>query len=144
MQIPPREGSSKVPSTLCKVCAGPANWPGLRPRSTDIGPAAMTMARFACRRQFGYRRLHLLLKREGCRVTHKKLFRIYREEKLVIRKRGGRKRTLGVDLRPSPIQSEDSRLRLTSTQALCDVPERAAADHASTPLRRTGRLLDGL
>jgi putative transposase len=28
-------------------------------------------------------------------VNHKKLFRIYREEKLVVRKRGGRKRALG-------------------------------------------------
>ena len=39
--------------------------------------------------------MHLMLKREGCRVNHKKLFRIYREEKLVVRKRGGRKRALG-------------------------------------------------
>jgi putative transposase len=47
------------------------------------------------RRRFGYRRLHLLLKREGVIVNHKKLFRIYREEKLIVRKRGGRKRALG-------------------------------------------------
>lgn len=49
----------------------------------------------ACRRRFGYRRLHLLLKREGVLVNHKKLFRIYREERLTVRKRGGRKRALG-------------------------------------------------
>jgi putative transposase len=47
------------------------------------------------RRRFGYRRLHLLLKREGFGVNHKKLYRIYREERLVVRKRGGRKRALG-------------------------------------------------
>jgi putative transposase len=47
------------------------------------------------RRRFGYRRLKLLLEREGTRVNHKKLYRIYREEKLVVRKRGGRKRALG-------------------------------------------------
>ena len=47
------------------------------------------------RRRFGYRRLHLLLKREGIHVNHKKLFRIYREERLIVRKRGGRKRALG-------------------------------------------------
>jgi putative transposase len=50
----------------------------------------------ACRRRFGYRRLHLLLRREGFAVNHKKLYRIYREEKLVVRKRGGRKRALGL------------------------------------------------
>jgi hypothetical protein len=34
------------------------------------------------RRRFGYRRLHVLLKREGHVINHKKLFRLYREEKL--------------------------------------------------------------
>lgn len=47
------------------------------------------------RRRFGYRRLHVLLKREGHHVNHKKLFRLYREEKLTVRKRGGRKRAIG-------------------------------------------------
>lgn len=47
------------------------------------------------RRRFGYRRLHVLLKREGHVVNHKKLFRLYREEKLTVRKRGGRKRAIG-------------------------------------------------
>ena len=47
------------------------------------------------RRRFGYRRLHLLLQREGVEVNHKKLFRIYREEKLMVRRRGGRKRAIG-------------------------------------------------
>jgi len=47
------------------------------------------------RRRFGYRRLHVLLKREGYLVNHKKLFRLYREEKLAVRRRGGRKRAIG-------------------------------------------------
>ena len=47
------------------------------------------------RRRFGYRRLHLLLRREGLTLNWKKLYRIYREEKLTVRKRGGRKRALG-------------------------------------------------
>ncbi|WP_315804875.1 MULTISPECIES: IS3 family transposase [unclassified Bradyrhizobium] len=47
-----------------------------------------------CRR-FGYRRLHVLLKREGYLVNHKKVFRLYREERLTVRRRGGRKRALG-------------------------------------------------
>jgi putative transposase len=48
------------------------------------------------RRRFGYRRLHVLLKREGYVVNHKKLFRLYREEKLAVRRRGGRKRAIGM------------------------------------------------
>jgi putative transposase len=47
------------------------------------------------RRRFGYRRLHILLRREGIELNHKKLFRIYREERLAVRRRGGRKRALG-------------------------------------------------
>jgi putative transposase len=47
------------------------------------------------RRRFGYRRLHVLLRREGFEVNHKRLFRLYREEQLMVRRRGGRKRALG-------------------------------------------------
>jgi putative transposase len=49
----------------------------------------------AQRRRFGYRRLKLLLDREGLHLNHKKLRRLYREEKLQVRRRGGRKRALG-------------------------------------------------
>jgi putative transposase len=47
------------------------------------------------RRRFGYRRLHILLRREGYVVNHKRIFRLYREERLMVRRRGGRKRALG-------------------------------------------------
>jgi putative transposase len=47
------------------------------------------------RRRFGYRRLALLLKREGKGMNRKKVYRLYREEQLTVRKRGGRNRALG-------------------------------------------------
>ena len=47
------------------------------------------------RRRFGYRRLGLLLRREGMPMNHKKLRRLYTEEQLQVRRRGGRKRALG-------------------------------------------------
>lgn len=47
------------------------------------------------RRRFGYRRVRILLRREGIALNHKKLFRLYREERLPVRRRGGRKRALG-------------------------------------------------
>jgi putative transposase len=47
------------------------------------------------RRRFGYRRVHVLLQREGVQVNHKKLRRLYAEEKLQVKRRGGRKRALG-------------------------------------------------
>ncbi len=39
------------------------------------------------RRRFGYRRLHVLLCREGLVVNHKRVYRIYREEGLSVRRR---------------------------------------------------------
>ncbi|SDE22848.1 putative transposase, partial [Paracoccus isoporae] len=47
------------------------------------------------RRRFGYRRLGILLAREGLVVNHKKLFRLYREEGLAVHCRRSRKRALG-------------------------------------------------
>ena len=47
------------------------------------------------RRRFGYRRLGWMLQREGHAMNHKKLYRLYREEQLMVRRRRGRKRALG-------------------------------------------------
>src|SRR6266851_7609873 len=46
------------------------------------------------RRRFGYRRLGWMLAREGHALNHKKLYRLYREERLMVRRRRGRKRAL--------------------------------------------------
>jgi putative transposase len=46
------------------------------------------------RRRFAYRRLHVLL-RMATRSTTKKHFRLHREQKLAMRRRGGRKRETG-------------------------------------------------
>src|ERR1700758_4049270 len=54
------------------------------------------------RRRFGYRRLLIFLRREGFVINHKRLFRIYREERLMVRRRGGRKRALGTRA-PMPV-----------------------------------------
>ncbi|MBY4612796.1 MULTISPECIES: IS3 family transposase [Rhizobium] len=64
-------------------------------RSDDQGLRERMKALAHERRRFGYRRLHVLLRREGHLVNHKKLFRLYREEKLTVRKCGGRKRAIG-------------------------------------------------
>ncbi len=39
------------------------------------------------RRRFGYRRLHVMLRRKGYEVNHKRVYRLYREEGLSVRKR---------------------------------------------------------
>lgn len=47
------------------------------------------------RRRFGYRRIGVLLERVGMVMNEKKLYRIYREEGLSVRRRRGRKRARG-------------------------------------------------
>lgn len=59
-------------------------------RSDDLELRARLKKLAGERRRFGYRRLHILLRREGIVLNHKKLFRLYREERLTVRRRGGR------------------------------------------------------
>jgi putative transposase len=47
------------------------------------------------RRWFGYPRLAILLRREGKGMNLKKVYRLYREERLTVGERGGRARALG-------------------------------------------------
>lgn len=64
-----------------------------RPDDARLRERLMALARE--RRRFGHRRRLIFLRREGFVVNHKRLFRIYREERLMVRKRGGRKRAVG-------------------------------------------------
>jgi putative transposase len=64
-----------------------------RPTDTELRSRLRALAHE--RRRSGYRRLHILLRREGFLVNHKRLLRLYREERLMVRRRGGRKRALG-------------------------------------------------
>ena len=54
------------------------------------------------RRRFGYRRIGVMLEREGFTMNHKKLYRLYREEGLSVRRRRGRKRARGTRI-PMPV-----------------------------------------
>jgi putative transposase len=66
------------------------------PTRPDDGALRQRLRELAAeRRRFGYRRLGYLLAREGITPNHKKLLRVYREEGLRVRRRGGRKRALG-------------------------------------------------
>ena len=64
-------------------------------RPSDAAARARLRELAAARRRFGYRRLHILLTREDIIMNHKKLRQLYREERLQVRRRGGRKRALG-------------------------------------------------
>lgn len=47
------------------------------------------------RPRFGYRRIHLLLRKQGLRVNHKRVYRLYKACSLKVMQRRGRKRAIG-------------------------------------------------
>jgi len=53
------------------------------------------------RKRFGYRRLHVLLRREGYAVNHKKVYRLYREADLAVKRR---KRRRGIAVARQPLE----------------------------------------
>src|SRR5208283_5376448 len=110
-------------------------------------------------RRFGYRRLHVLLRAEGCIVNRKKTQRLYREEGLTVRKRKGRKRATGsrapilVEARPNARWSVDfvhdqlvdgQRLRILNV--IDDVTKECLAAVVDTSIsgRRAARELDAV
>src|SRR5690606_26711043 len=65
----------------------------LRPDDRELREAMKTVA--AQRRRFGYRRIYVMLQRQGIEMNIKQLRRLYAAEKPEVRKGGGRKRALG-------------------------------------------------
>jgi putative transposase len=60
------------------------------------------------RRRFGYRRMGIMLEREGIVMNHKKLGRLYKEEGLSVKRRRGRKRAAGTR-EPMPVPDGPSK-----------------------------------
>ena len=64
-----------------------------RAQRRDVTPLRMQLRELAAARpRFGYRRLHILLRREGWRINAKKTYRLYHEEALGVRVKRRKKR----------------------------------------------------
>ena len=85
--------SQRRACSVLQVDRSSVRYQSIRPDDGDLRDAMKKVA--GERRRFGYRRIHLMLQRQGVIMNQKKLGRLYREEKLQVRKRGGRKRALG-------------------------------------------------
>lgn len=75
---------------LIDVCRMTVRYEPRRPDDTAIRVRLRELA--AVRRRWGYRRLGVLLRREGLLVNHKRVYRIYREEGLSVRRRKRKRR----------------------------------------------------
>ena len=86
----------------CRALGWPRSTHRYRTGAADTTALRMRMKELALARpRFGYRRLHVLLGREGWHVNHKKVLGLYREEGLFLGIRR-EKRKLGSCLRVSP------------------------------------------
>jgi putative transposase len=92
-----------VPRSTCRYRSVARDQALLRMRLRDLA---------AARVRYGYRRLHVLLQREGWRVNHKRVHRLYREEGLGIRVKRRRKRVSGLRVLPPPAQRPRERWSL--------------------------------
>ena len=57
------------------------------------------------RLHYGYRRVHVLLRREGWTVNHKRVYRLYREEGLGLRRKKPKRRRAAMSRQPRPTVS---------------------------------------
>jgi transposase InsO family protein len=95
----------------CRVIAGDRASVRYQAKRADDGALRERLKALAWeRRRFGYRRLHVLLRREGHAVNKKRVQRLYREERLMVRRRGGRKRGLGTR---RPMETPAAAMRLS-------------------------------
>src|SRR5271163_3220062 len=100
-------------------------------RANDATAHARLRALVCVRGQFGYRPLYILLKRERIIMNHKKLRRLYREERLQVRRRGGRKRALGTMVLP---QGPNQRGAWTSYRTRHDASLTKGVENSSTSI----------
>jgi putative transposase len=70
---------------LVEIQRATARYRRRRPRDLRLEQRLRELA--AQRVRFGYRRLHVLLQREGWAVNHKRVYRVYREAGLAVRRR---------------------------------------------------------
>ena len=68
------------------------------------------------RRRFGYRRLAVLLRREGERINDKRVYRIYREEGLMVRRRRRKRLAVARVPRPAPPTRPNERWSMDFTR----------------------------
>jgi putative transposase len=85
-------GLVRISRSLYRYCSRKTDRPGLHERIEEIA---------ALKRRYGYRRVYLRLRREGWTVNRKRVYRIYREAGLAVRRRK-RKRIAAVERKPLP------------------------------------------
>jgi putative transposase len=85
--------SERRASTIVGADRAMIRYRSRRPKETELRARLRELAN--ARRRFGYRRLFILLRQEGEASGINRIYRLYREEGLTVRKRRGRRRAVG-------------------------------------------------
>lgn len=89
-----------VPRASCRYQSQAKDQTALRLRLRDLAGARV---------RYGYRRLHILLAREGWRINHKRVFRLYRQEGLSLRLKARKKRVSSPRVPPPAAERPNQR-----------------------------------
>src|SRR5436309_10869441 len=82
-----REKFAFTERRACQLLLVPVSSYRYKPRQNDAGLRERLVALAREKPRFGYRRLHVLLERQGEVVNHKRVHRIYREAGLALRRK---------------------------------------------------------
>lgn len=100
-----------------RACGILGFWRSIQRRTTlKRDKDAVLIERLRClareRPRFGYRRLHLLLHREGHHANHKRVYRLYRAEGLAVRQKSRRKLTVQERFQKPEVSGPNERWRM--------------------------------
>jgi putative transposase len=105
-----RSGFQVSERRACRVADVPRTTMRYRSRARDQSPLRLRLRELtASRVRYGYRRLHILLRREGWRVNAKRVYRLYREEGLSLRLKRPKKRVSVPRVTPPPAEHPNER-----------------------------------
>jgi putative transposase len=77
----------------CRIIGAHTRTVRYQSKKQDAALTERIKAIAAERPRFGYKRIHILLRREGLAVNHKRVYRLYRQENLAVRRRKRRRYT---------------------------------------------------
>ena len=77
--------SQRPARRLARVHRSKARYRSIRAKDEPIHARLRELA--LAHRHYGYKRLHVLLRREGILINHKRTYRPYREERLMVQQR---------------------------------------------------------
>ena len=98
-----RTGFKVSERRACRVAGVHRTTMRYRSQARDQSPLRLRIKELAAVRvRYGYRRIHILLRREGWRVNAKRVYRLYREEGLALRDKRAKKRVSVSRMTPPP------------------------------------------